>query len=195
MEFAAFDERQPEFFWLSHAPILRARPGTLEHFSDIPLLMYVEQDVSRREREPLLAAVHRHLHERGRRHADRPPDGDVGPHDRHRIRLRSDDPDGHEEIQAEGHKWTAFEGPREGTHPILWVSTTNNMVADHGPDDVVRFAPAPQLVSLAGTSRERVMDDNPWTYAVTSAEMLREHRIDPARKARDLERSSIPAAT
>ena len=88
-------------------------------------------------------------------------------------------PDGHGEMQAEGHKWVAFNGPREGTHPILWVSTTNNMVADHGAEGVVRFAPAPQLVSLAGTSREHVMDENPWMYAVTSAEMAREHRLDP----------------
>jgi hypothetical protein len=84
-----------------------------------------------------------------------------------------------EEIQAEGHKWIPFQGPREGLHPILWVATQNNMVADHGADDLIRFAPAPQLVSLAGTAREKVMDDNPWMYAVTSAEMLREHRIDP----------------
>jgi hypothetical protein len=84
-----------------------------------------------------------------------------------------------EEIQAAGHKWIPFQGPRDGSHPVLWVATENNMVADHGPDDMIRFAPAPQLVSLAGASREKVMDDNPWMYAVTSAEMLREHRIDP----------------
>jgi hypothetical protein len=87
------------------------------------------------------------------------------------------DPGRREEIQAEGHKWVAFNGPREGTHPILWVATANNMVADHGARSVASFAPAPQLVSLAGTSREHVMDDNPWTYAVTSAEMVREHRV------------------
>src|SRR4029079_17255587 len=74
------------------------------------------------------------------------------------------DPDGHEEIQAEGHKWTAFDGPREGTHPMLWVSTTNNMVADHGPEDLVRFAPAPQLVSLARASRERLIEHKHTMY-------------------------------
>src|SRR6478672_11069951 len=46
VEFAAFDDHQPEFFWLSHAPILRARPGSLERFSDIPLLMYVEHNIA-----------------------------------------------------------------------------------------------------------------------------------------------------
>jgi hypothetical protein len=92
------------------------------------------------------------------------------------------DPGGREEIQAEGHKWIEFKGPREGSHPVLWVATLNNMVADHGPDDMIRFAPAPQLVSLDHASREKVMDDNPWMYAVTSAEMVREHRVDPLAK-------------
>jgi hypothetical protein len=84
-----------------------------------------------------------------------------------------------EEIQAAGHKWIIFNGPKIGTHPMVWVATDNNMVADHGADDLVRFAPAPQMVALDRTSRESVMDANPWMYAVTSAEMVREHRIEP----------------
>jgi hypothetical protein len=63
------------------------------------------------------------------------------------------------------------------------VATDNNMVSDSGAADLVRFAPAPMLVSLDGVSREAVMDTNPWTYAVTSAEMVREGRIDPAAAA------------
>ena len=47
----------------------------------------------------------------------------------------------------------------------------------------MRFAPAPQLVSLDNTSREAVMDRNPWMYAVMSAEITREGRIDPAAAA------------
>jgi hypothetical protein len=88
-----------------------------------------------------------------------------------------------EEIQAEGHKWIPFQGPRRGDHPVLWVATLNNMVADHGPDDAITFAPAPTMVDLRGTSREAVMDANPWTYAITSAEMVREGRVDPAAAA------------
>src|SRR5262249_14439109 len=30
--------------WISRAPVLRARPGTVEQFSDFPLLMYAERD-------------------------------------------------------------------------------------------------------------------------------------------------------
>jgi hypothetical protein len=83
------------------------------------------------------------------------------------------------EIQAEGHKWVPFAGPSVGPHPILWVATQNNMVADHGPDDAITFAPAPMMVDLTGTSREAVMDRQPWMYAATSKEMKREGRIDP----------------
>ena len=182
VEVAAFDDQQPEFFWLSHAPILRARPGTLERFSDIPLLMYVEQDVAGESgsRYSLQYTVI-FTNEDGGTPTDRLM-ATWGRTTDIEFVYGLTDPDGPAEIQAEGHTWTPFHGPREGTHPMLWVSTTNNMVADHGPEDLVRFAPAPQLVSLAGASRERLMDDNPWTYAVTSAEMLREHRVDPAAK-------------
>ena len=86
-------------------------------------------------------------------------------------------------IQAEDHKWVPFAGSRNGTHPILWVSTDNNMVADRGPADAVVFAPAPHLVALSNQSREAVMDAAPWTYAVTAGEMAREGRIDPAASA------------
>jgi hypothetical protein len=53
------------------------------------------------------------------------------------------------------------------------------MVSDHGADDLIRFAPAPMLVNLDHVSREHVMDAEPWTYAVTSAEMMREGRVAP----------------
>ena len=179
VEFAVFDEGQPEFLWLSHAPVLRARPGTLEKFSDIPLVMYVEQDVTGESgsRYALQYTVI-FSNEDGGTPTDRLM-ATWGRTTDIEFIYGLTDPDRHEEMQAEGHKWIAFNGPREGTHPILWVSTDNNMVADHGAEDLVRFALAPHLVSLAGTSREQVMDDNPWMYAVTSAEMVREHRIDP----------------
>jgi hypothetical protein len=175
--------REREYAWLSRAPILRARPGTVEKFSDFPLVMYAEQHVNGESgsRYQLQYTVI-FTNEDGGTPTDRlmatwgrTTDiefiyGLTEPASRDAPR---------EEIQAAGHKWIPFQGPREGTHPILWVATENNMVADHGADDLVRFAPAPQLVALAGASREKVMDDNPWMYAVTSAEMVREHRIDP----------------
>jgi hypothetical protein len=175
-----FDERSPEFAWLSRAPILRARPGTIAQFSDVPLGMYAERNVAGESgsRYALQYTVI-FTNEDGGTPTDRLMATWGRTTDIEFIYGVTATSPAREEIQAEGHKWIQFHGPMEAAHPVLWVSTRNNMVADHGPDDAVRFAPAPQLVSLAGTSRESVMDANPWMYAVTSAEMVREHRVDP----------------
>jgi hypothetical protein len=179
----AFAADSPEFFWLSRAPILRARPGTVEHFSDAPLVMYAEQNVageSGSHYQVQYTVIF--TNEDGGTPTDRLMATWGRTTDIEFIYGLTDataSAPGHEEIQAAGHKWIAFQGPRVGTHPMVWVATDNNMVADHGPDDMVRYAPAPQLVSLAHTSRESVMDANPWMYAVSSAEMVREHKIDP----------------
>ena len=181
--FKTYGPNAPEFDWLQYAPRLRARPGTVEKFSDFPLVMYAERNAR----------------------------GETGQHYRYQYTViftnedggtptdrlmatwgRTTDiefvyglPVGKEvgEIQAEGHKWIPFGGPTVGTHPVLWVATENNMVADHGPEDAITFAPAPFMVDLTGTSREHVMDVQPWMYATTSKEMQREGRIDPAAQA------------
>ena len=174
-----YEPGSAEYAWISRAPILRARPGTVEKFSDFPLVMYAERHVNGESgsRYSLQYTVI-FTNEDGGTPTDRLM-ATWGRTTDIEFIYGLTDPGGREEIQAEGHKWIEFKGPREGTHPVLWVATLNNMVADHGPDDMIRFAPAPQLVSLAHASREQVMDDNPWMYAVTSAEMVREHRVDP----------------
>ena len=179
-----FDQGTPEYPWLARAPILHARPGTVEKFSDFPLAMYAEQHVagesgSRYQLQYTIIFTN----EDGGTPTDRLMATWGRTTDIEFIYGLTEPAAGdtpREEIQAAGHRWIPFQGPREGLHPLLWVATENNMVADRGAVDAIRFAPAPQLVSLAGTAREQVMDDNPWMYAVTSAEMLREHRIDPA---------------
>ena len=109
--------------------------------------------------------------------------------------------DAREEIQAAGHKWIAFNGPREGSHPILWVATENNMVADHGADDLIRFAPAPELVSLDHTSRESVMDAIPGCmpsrqprWCASTASIRRRRRAPAASSIRGATRRSKRAA-
>src|SRR5207247_7243966 len=72
--------------------------------------------------------------------------------------------------QAPEHEVKAFAGPRQGRHPLLWVSTDNNMVDDHGAA-LPRFAPAAVPFDLTGVSREAVMDAEPWTYRVTAEEV------------------------
>lgn len=179
VQFRTFSEGTPGYAVLSRAPILRARPGTVEKFSDFPLVMYAEQNVAGESGSHYsLQYTVIFTNEDGGTPTDRLM-ATWGRTTDIEFIYGLTDPGGREEIQAEGHKWIVFDGPRVGRHPVLWVSTLNNMVADHGPEDAIRFTFVPQLVSLAGTSREKVMDDNPWMYAVTSAEMVREHRVDP----------------
>jgi len=179
----SFAADAPEFPWLSRAPVLRARPGSVEKFSDAPLVMYAETDVpgesgSRYQYQYTVIFTNED--------GGTPTDRLMATWGRttdiefvYGITSASAGAEARDEIQAEGHKWIPFGGARLGTHPILWVATENNMVADHGPDAAIRFAPAPEMVALTRVSRESVMDERPWTYAVTSAEMVREGRIDP----------------
>jgi hypothetical protein len=160
--------------------MLRARPGTVEHFSDFPLVMYAEHDIhgeSGTDYRFQYTVIF--TNEDGGTPTDRLMATWGRTTDIEFIYGLTTGTPEREEIQAEGHKWITFEGPRKGSHPIVWVATENNMVADHGPDDMITFAPAPEMITLDHVSREAVMDRHPWTYAVTSAEMVREDRIDP----------------
>lgn len=181
IEIHLFRPNDPEYSWLSRAPILHARPGTVEKFSDVPLMMYVE--AAREARGYDYTVIF--SHEDGGTPTDRlmatwgrTTDIELV----YRFSRASEESVLEEAYQGVDHEIRPFRGPRSGDHPLLWVSTTNNMVSDSGPEHVVRFAPAPVFVTLDRVSRERVMDDNPWLYAVTSAEMSREKRIDARAK-------------
>jgi hypothetical protein len=183
--FETFSSRAPEYAWLSRAPVLRARPGTVERFSDAPLLMYVETDVTGEQGTPYqYQYTVIFTNEDGGTPTDRLMATWGRTTDIEFVYgITQSAAGGREEIQAEGHKWVPFAGPRLGTHPVLWVATENNMVADRGPDDAIRFAPAPEMIRLDRVSRESVMDERPWTYAITSGEMRREGRVDAAATA------------
>jgi hypothetical protein len=79
--------------------------------------------------------------------------------------------------QAKDHKIVPYRGLVPGRHPPLWVVTDNNMVSDSGETRPV-YAPVPVPFDLAATSREAVMDAEPWTYQVSSQEAQREGRVD-----------------
>jgi hypothetical protein len=171
------DPAAPEYTWLSTAPILHARPGTLEKFSDVPLFMYAERAPSGGFAYTMIFS-----HEDGGTPTDRlmatwGRSTDI----EYVYGVTASVPGG--EYQGRDHEILPFTGARAGSHPLLWVSTENNMVSDKGSADAVRFAPAPQLVSLVNTSRETVMDLNPWLYKVMAAELVREGRIDAAAAA------------
>src|SRR3989442_9234453 len=81
-----------------------------------------------------------------------------------------------EEFQGKDHKRLPFRGPHEGTHPLEWVVTDNNMVGDQG-DTTRRYALAPERFDLTDVSREAVMDAHPWTYRMSAQEARREGRV------------------
>jgi hypothetical protein len=70
----------------------------------------------------------------------------------------------------------AFHGRHDARHPLLWISTDNNMVSESGAS-TIRYAPAPERFDLINVSREAVMDRHPWSYALASEEMQREGKI------------------
>jgi hypothetical protein len=86
-----------------------------------------------------------------------------------------------EEFQGPGHEVPAFKGRHQGGHPLLWVSTDNNMVSESGPTQI-RYQLEPVKFDLTDDAREAVMDANPWIYPIASVEMRREGKIedDPA---------------
>lgn len=160
---------------LAHAPILHTRPGSLERFSDLPLLAWVESRVAADGARALRYSVV-FSHEDGGTPVDRlmatwgrvtdielvyAVELDAG------GRIRS------EEYQGKDHVVTRFAGRKEGRHPVLHVVTKNNMVRDRGRG-TPRVAPAPVPFSLDGASREAVMDAHPWTYHVSAQEVRRE---------------------
>ena len=177
----AYSKGTPEHEWLSQAPFVHARPGTVERFSDLPILAWVEP-------APWPSSGFRYSvifsHEDGGTPTDRLMATWGRTTDIEFLYGREQNQFGarREEIQSRQHEIIPFRGPRLGSHPLLWVSTDNNMVSDSGPPDAVRFGLAPELISIEHASREVVMDRNPWTYAVMAAELRREGRIDPAAK-------------
>jgi len=173
---------------LAHAPVLYARANTIDHFTDIPMLMYYEiLPVS-----PVPGDQHG-----GRgfivRYTAIFTNEDGGTQTLalmarwgrgtdiewvYEIKLR----DGkivEETYQGVNHEVKAFTGSRTGgQHPLLAVASDNNNFSDLACSDV-RFAPLPVRADLHAATRESVMDRYPQTYRVMTEELQREHRISP----------------
>jgi hypothetical protein len=159
--------------------VLEARPNTLGRFSDVPLVMWVEDEALPRGGTRLRYSVVFSNEDGGT-----PPDRLMATWGRltdleyvYGVDL---DPSGRviaEQYQGPEHKLLPFVGGHEAHHPLLYVVTDNNMVSDRG-ERTLRFAPAPVAFDLSNTSREALMDANPWTYAVSIREVRREGRVD-----------------
>ena len=162
---------------ISLAPFVYARPDTVGKFTDIPLLMWYEIEPTDRGTRYRYSVIF--SNEDGGTPADRLMATWGRTTDIEYIYSVEIDASGSllsEDMQGPKHEILPFKGKREGGHPLLWVSTENNMVLDHGTTKV-RYAPAPVLVNLDKVSREVVMDANPWTYEVMAKELAREGKI------------------
>jgi hypothetical protein len=161
----------------SMAPILHARPNTIGKFTDVPLLSWYEIVPTARGRQFRYSVIF--SNEDGGTATDRLMATWGRTTDIEFVYGAEVDARGAvlaEEFQGPGHQVPTFKGRHEGRHPLLFVSTDNNMVSESG-SSTVRYAPAPVFADLTNASREVVMDRAPWTYAVTALEMIREGKI------------------
>ncbi len=165
---------------LARAPILRARRRSIEGFTDVPLVAWVETRATGRGRELGYSVVF--SNEDGGTPADRlmATWGRVTDIELvYTVELGATGAVLREEYQGRDHVTLPFRGRKEGRHPVLHVVTKNNMVSDRGPS-TPRLAPAPVPFALEGVSREAVMDAHPWTYRVSAQEVRREGRVAEA---------------
>jgi len=178
VDVAPIGEGDPSFEALAHAPVLHARPNTIGKFTDVPLLMWYETAPTARGRSYRYSVIF--SNEDGGTATDRlmatwgrTTDIEFV----YGVELDSRGRTIAEEFQGPDHVVARFRGRHEEQHPIEFVVTDNNMVSDRGSKVDVRYAPAPELFDLTNQSREAVMDAHPWTYRVTSQEMIREGKI------------------
>ena len=177
-DFDVFNPGQSaDYTALSMAPIVYARPNTVGKFTDLPLLMWYEAAPTARGRQYRYSVIF--SNEDGGTQTDRLMATWGRTTDIEFIYGVEIDDSGRivaEEFQGPGHEVPAFTGKHEGRHPLVWVSTDNNMVSESGPTNI-RYAPMPEKFDLTDQSREAVMDASPWTYAIASVEMRREGKV------------------
>jgi hypothetical protein len=162
----------------SLAPILYARPNTVGRFTDLPVLMWYEVMPTPKGKQFRYSVIF--TNEDGGTATDRLMATWGRTTDIEYVYGAEVDAQGQvvaEEFQGPGHEVPAFRGRHDGHHPLMWVSTDNNMVSESGPTEV-RYAPAPERFDLTNASREIVMDRHAWTYTLAAEEMRREGKID-----------------
>jgi hypothetical protein len=165
---------------LAHSPVLYARANTIDHFTDIPLVMYFE--ILRSGTTDLTVRYSAiFTNEDGGTQTlalmarwGRATDIEWV----YEFRVR----DGkiiEETFQGVSHESKTFTGSRTaGQHPLLAVASDNNNFSDLACS-AVRFSPLPIRANLESATRESVMDRYPQTYRVMTEELQREHRISP----------------
>jgi hypothetical protein len=162
---------------LSLAPFVYARADTVGRFTDVPLFMWYEIEPSPRGVRYRYSVIF--SNEDGGTPTDRLMATWGRTTDIEYLYSVEVDATGailDQDMQGPKHETLPFGGRREAQHPLLWVSTDNNMVLDRGETEV-RYGPEPVAFPLVNVSREAVMDAHPWLYDVMSRELSREGKI------------------
>jgi hypothetical protein len=161
---------------LRFSPTLGVRADTIGTASDIPLVMYAEDD-RRNGRGWIRYSVIISNEDGGT-----PPPALMARWGRTTDieRVYEIEVDGarvvSDRFQGPDHEVRAFAGVRDGQHPYLLVATLNNMFLDRGRS-LVSLRLVPRTVNLERRTRESLMDDNPWIYPVMARELVAEKRV------------------
>ena len=164
-------------FAIAHAPVLYARPNTIDHFTDIPLLMYYE--ILHEGADTVFRYTVVFTNEDGGTQTaalfarwGRGTDIEWV----YELRTRGGKVVA-ETFQGVQHETKNFNGQRTGgEHPLLAVASDNNNFSDLACS-AVRFAPHPVAARLEAATRESMMDASPATYRAMTEELQREGRI------------------
>jgi hypothetical protein len=177
VDVAVLDRKGDDLVAQSMAPVLHARANTVGRFTDLPILMWYEIVPTPRGRQFRYSVIF--TNEDGGTATDRlmatwgrTTDIEFV----YGVELDATGAVVSEQFQGPGHEVPAFTGRHEARHPLLWVSTDNNMVSESGSTSI-RYAPAPERVDMRDVSREVVMDRHAWSYVAAAQEMRREGKI------------------
>ena len=99
----------------------------------------------------------------------------------YQISLNSEGQIISEIFQGAGHTSTAFNGEKFGTHPYLINATANCNFSDTGTSDYIFFLSSINT-SIAGHTREYLMDLNPWSYKIMGQELINEDKYEQLNK-------------
>ena len=163
----------PDSVVLSHAPSLWLRADTIGTSTDLPLALYAED--MRENGTGVLRYTCIFSNEDG---------GTATPALLARWGRTTDIEMMYEEewregrmvsarYQAPDHHVLEFKGSRQAGHPSLVDATLNNVFLDRGRT-AVRVTMVPTLVDLTSSTRESVMDREPWIYRRMAGELQEE---------------------
>jgi len=177
IEFRQLEPGDREYIAVAHAPILQARADTIGRYSDLPLLMYYEElpdEIGKSLQYTIIFT-----NEDGGTATDalmsrwgRTTDIEYI----YRLHLDGSGKILREVFQAPDHKEQDFHGEKEDGHPLILNATLNNVFSDRGQTSV-HYRMLPFREELGAASREKVMDENPWTYRLSAQEMQKEQKV------------------